>query len=181
LGLPHDAGSQAEQSWGTSLMGSGNHTYRQELWGGGGPTLLSRASTLWLAAHPLFTGSNRGRWRKTGGGFEDVKFSNVRGALHLAGKVRGDIAPYALVAYVYPVRNKTDHHAKTYPVPVKEGVFDIQLGALWPQEYHLVLVALHVNGGTSTQRLRFGFDKKLQPDVDALTWRFRMQTEFLPW
>ena len=62
LGLPHDDGGEAEKSFGVSLMGAGNLTYREEMWGGGPPTYIGRASVLQLLSEPLFTSSDRGRW-----------------------------------------------------------------------------------------------------------------------
>jgi len=73
LGLPHDAGSPWEQSNdGTSLMADGNLHYREDRWGGSKPAFLSFASALQLASHPLFTGSDRDRWKPAKGRFKDV-------------------------------------------------------------------------------------------------------------
>lgn len=121
LGLDHDAGEPAEQGFGTSLMGSGNHTYRQEVWGGGRPTFLSRASALLLAAHPLFTGSDRGRRDEVGIGFAALTFFAAGKALGIRGVVERDIEPHAVVAQVWPARVKEEnkHAARTFSTVVR--------------------------------------------------------------
>jgi hypothetical protein len=183
LGLPHDAGEPAERHAGTSLMGGGNHAYRQEVWGGGKPAFLSRASALRLAAHPLFTESNRGRWDDARGKFEGVEFSNAEDdALQISGRARGDIEPYAAVAYVYPFGSKTDHGAKTYPAAVKDGAFALRITGLRPGKHRLSLVMLHVNGAATKRRLSFHVDANGRTDVDALnaTWRIQQTDAKVP-
>ncbi len=168
LGLVHDAGNPGEQGWGTSLMGEGNHTYRQERWGGGMPTFLSRGSALCLAAHPLFTRSNQGRWHRTRDTLAGLEFSNADGTLRIRGKARGEIASYAVIAYVFSVNSWSDHSARTYPVAVKGGSFDLLIGDLRPGNYHLRLATLYVNGSASRRYWRFAVDAKGQPDANAL-------------
>ena len=168
LGLPHDSGGVREQWMGTSLMGGGNLTYRQEVWGGGKPVYLSQGSALQLIAHPLITGSNKGRWAETGGDFKDVKFTAEEASLTIKGKAGGSIAPYAVVAYLWPASSRTDHGAQTFPVLLKEGEFALGLGRLKGGNYRMKLTALHLNGGTTTRALTFTVRSGGDPDVDAL-------------
>jgi hypothetical protein len=181
LGLPHDAGSVSEQSLGTSLMGGGNLTYRQELWGGGKPTYLPRASSLQLASHPLFTGSDRGRWDAVDGGFKSLVFSATNGIVKIQGVVTGAIPPYAVIAYAWPTNDKTDHGARTFPCVLRDGAFTIVLHGLRPvnwhlkaldarrrDHWHLKLARLHVNGAAIEQEFRLDYDASSVPDVAGL-------------
>ena len=168
LGLPHDSGSAPERRYGTSLMGGGNLTYRQEVWGGGKPVYLSRASALQLIAHPLITGSNRGRREETGGAFEDVVFSTDKGALEISGRVTGAIPAYAVVAYVWPAGHRSDHGAETIPVLVRDGKFEVPFQRMRAEPYHLKLSALHMNGATTTGNADLTHTAAGEPDAEAL-------------
>ena len=101
LGLPHDDGGEAEKSFGVSLMGGGNLTYREELWGGGPPTYLGRASVLQLLSEPLFTGSDRGRWDSVDGFCSALQFSATNDTLRIEGAITDAIPAYAVIAYVW--------------------------------------------------------------------------------
>ena len=149
-------------------MGNGNLKYRQDVWGGGPPGYLSRASALQLVSHPLITGSDRGRWDEAGGGFESLAFSTAGGQIRIEGTVTGSAPPYAAVAYVWPTGHKTDHAARTFPVVTKGGGFTLDLDGLRPDTYHLKLAGLHANGATTTHEFRFGFDAQGKPDTAPL-------------
>lgn len=167
LGLPHDAGNPIEKPFGISLMGSGNLTYRQEVWGGGSPVILARASALQLASHPLITGSNRGRWDSLKTDCETA-FSIEEHDLKIQGRVTGNIPAYGVIAYVWPVSQRTDHGARTFPAVSTDGKFTLLLSGLRPDSYRLKLTTLHVNGGTNTREYRLGFNAKGEPDAAAL-------------
>ncbi|HEY1108932.1 MAG TPA: hypothetical protein VGE76_09875, partial [Opitutaceae bacterium] len=100
LGLPHDAGQAAEARFGTSLMGTGNHHYRSNLWGGSAPAYLSRTTALQLLSHPLVTGSNRDRREWPELAFDEVAFGARGQALQITGRTAGKIPTYAVAAYV---------------------------------------------------------------------------------
>ena len=168
FGLPHDDGSGPEQGFGSSLMGGGNLAYRQETWGRGPPAYLARASALQLASHPLFTGSDRGRWDDAGRGFETLSFGTNGGALTIRGTVAGAVPPYGAIAYAWPTNQATDHRARTFPVVLKEGAFTLALEGLRPDTYHLKLASLHANGATTVQSFGLRFDAAGAPDAAAL-------------
>ena len=149
-------------------MGGGNLTYRQDVWRGGKPAYLARASALQLASHPLITGSDRGRWDDVGRGFEALQFSATNRTLQIRGAVGGAVPPYAVVAYVWPEKSRGDHLALTYPAVVRDGTFALEIEGLRPDSYRLKLASLHVNGGPATLTYRFGFDAAGQPEADAL-------------
>lgn len=170
LGLQHDAGSFAEERFGTSLMGSGNRHYRSGVWGGKAPAYLSRESVLQLAAHPFFTGSDRGREESPGVGFADLTFTASSKVLEIHGRLERDVEPYAVVARIWPARFKEieNHSARTFPATVHEGEFTLRLEGLQPDTYTMNLSILHVNGATTTQRFRFGYDAARRPDAASL-------------
>ena len=184
LGLPHDNGGSAEKQFGTSLMGVGNLTYRQELWGGGdpehhlgrwvgpAPTYLGRASALQLAAHPLFTGSDRGRWDTLKSNFQTLHFSVTNGLVRIQGVVTSSIPAYAVIGYVWPVDDKVDDHfARTFPCVLQDGAFALDLESIpadhWHQ-FHLKLATLHANGAVTRKQFNLHYDASSGPDVAAL-------------
>jgi hypothetical protein len=58
--LPHCGERWDEKALGTSLMGAGNHTYREEARGEGKGSFLTMASAMRLASRPLLSGSDKG-------------------------------------------------------------------------------------------------------------------------
>jgi hypothetical protein len=170
LGLPHDEGGLSERRFGVSLMGHGNLNYRREVWGGGRPAYVARASALKLISHPLITGSNRGRWESADGSFESLRFSGRGHALRVEGKVTGKVSSYAVVAYAWPTLSKSDHGAGTYPVILKDdGSFALDVSELPPDAYHLKLIGFHVNGSATTVEFPITIDAAGKPDTLGLS------------
>jgi hypothetical protein len=167
LGLFHDAGMKRENESGLSLMGSGNRSYRNEVWGGDDPAYLARVSALHLASHPFFTGSNRGRDEEIHGGIEGVIFASEPRTLRIRGRVTGAIPAYAVVAYVWPT-GTTDHASRTFPVALTGADFDLSLPELRLDSLFMRLVSFHVNGGTTWEDYRFGFDAAGRPETPVL-------------
>lgn len=169
LSLPHDDGGVAEQAFGVSLMGRGNTTYRQEVWGGGPPTYLGRASVLKLLSQPLFTGSNRGRWDEVKWLCDALTFSAPNGVVHVEGAITDTIPAYAVVAYVWGDK-ADDHDSRTFCGLVKNGRFALDLDGIktnrW-QRFHLLLSKLHVNGAAVTESFALAYTAS-GPDVAAL-------------
>ncbi len=172
LGLPHDDGGEAEKAFGVSLMGGGNLTYREEVWGGGPSTYLGRASVLQLLSHPLFTGSNRGRWDDPQSEFKALKICQTNGTIRIKGTVGGAIPPYAVIAYLWPKSDKVDdHHARTFPCVLKDGTFTLDLDGFRPgtqQLWQLKLARLHVNGAADDELFPLQYDAHTVADLDAL-------------
>ena len=169
LSLPHDDGGVAEQPFGVSLMGGGNTTYRQEVWGGGPPTYLGRASALKLLSQPLFTGSNRGRWDDVKWQCDALTFSAPHGVVQVEGAITDAIPAYAVIAYVWGDK-ADDHGARTFCCMVKDGRFALDLAGIktnrWRQ-FHLLLSKLHVNGAAATESFPLAYTAS-GPDVAAL-------------
>jgi hypothetical protein len=184
LGLPHDDGSGPEKQFGTSLMGEGNLTYRQELWGGGdpehhsgrwvglAPTYLGRASALQLASHPLFTASDRGRWDMLKSDFQTLHFSVTNGMVRIQGVATSSIPAYAVIGYLWPVDDKVDDHfARTFSCVLQDGAFVLDLEKIhtdhWHQ-FHIKLATLHANGAVTKKQFNLRYDASSVPDTAAL-------------
>ena len=120
LGLPHDEQIGAERKLGTSLMGSGNYTYRQELRGRRTGTFLSFSEAVRLISHPLFSGRNyqSGEFPKVT--VKDLVFDEKEGCLFIRGRVESEIPVYAAIAYNDPEGN-SDYNAETW-TSVVEGM-----------------------------------------------------------
>ena len=118
LGLPHDGEPPSLRNRkGRSLMGNGNLTYREELWNPRSKgSFLSLASAVRLTSHPLFTGSNAGRFRSAEGFLTDLKARADGDLLDLQGRVDSRIPSYAVIAYIDP-EGGSDYDAKTYVAP----------------------------------------------------------------
>lgn len=120
LGLPHDDGGAAERPFGVSLMGEGNLTYRQAVWGGGPPTYLGRASVLQLASLGLLTGNDHGRWDRVKSKFQSLNFIATNDTLRIQGVVTSAVPAYAVIAYAWPGERDDDHVAQTFPCVFKQ-------------------------------------------------------------
>ncbi len=170
LNLPHDNGSAPERRFGVSLMGVGNLDYRRDVWGGGPTAYLARATALRLAAQPLITGSDRGRWTEADGRFEALGVEGRPGSLRIKATVAGTVPAYAAIASTWPddARND-DHYARTFPVVLGEGgSLTLDLDGLPPGAHHLTLAGLHANGAATTQPFSLVIDATGVPDLVGL-------------
>ena len=163
----HDAGNPAESRFGVSLMGTGNRNYREDVWGGASPAYLSRAFALHLASHPLFTGSDRGRWDDAQPRMERMGFASTHGALEIHGKVDADVPAYAVIVQIWPVQ-ADEHNAQMFPAVLRDDEFSIRVNELRPNRYAIRLVTLYVNGATTAHEYQFGFDGSGNPDIVTL-------------
>jgi hypothetical protein len=151
LGLPHHAQSPIESLIiGTSLMGSGNLTYKQNLRDpkkrGSSLTLVD---AIRLASHPLFTGSHAGRFDKAGGRFSELIATADGDNLTIKGTISAQTPAYSLLSYVAP-DGRSDYNARTFVAPVKEdGTFELNDFPIPKDPTKLRLIACHMNGETS--------------------------------
>jgi hypothetical protein len=170
LGLPHDCESPLERrTEGTSLMGGGNLTYRQELWDPKRKgSFLSLASAVRLASHPLVTGSNAARFEVAGGSFDGLTASEADGKLTLRGNVKSNLPTYAVIAYLDPA-GRSDYDSRTYCVTTGDGSFEIS-GMDLPSSSptHLRLFACHVNGETTGIGSVLHRDKENRLDIPMI-------------
>ncbi|MBL6765049.1 MAG: NPCBM/NEW2 domain-containing protein [Verrucomicrobiae bacterium] len=166
LGLPHNR----EKPWefrdhGRALMGSGNFTYRTELTGGKG-SFLTRASALRLATHPMFTGSDRGRFDRADIGEPVFEFENTPDGLRVRGRVSGNPEVFAVIAYSDP-EGGSNYDAHTWIAPVEDGRFELNVRVHRDGPNELRFQFCHLNGRHSTRRFPYVVEKG-RPDVDGL-------------
>ena len=179
--LPHCGERWDEKVLGTSIMGAGNHTYREERRGEGKGSFLTMASAMRLAARPLFNGSDKGE--TTVGQLEECPLSlstnltrpdlaSRRGALHLEGTVRGTPPIYGVIAYFDSVHDGGYRAPTATSVPDAQGEFAVEVSDLAPcADGELRVEFCHVNGAVSERRL--GFAVTPEGRVDLSQWELR--------
>lgn len=148
LGLPHDGETMVERfRQGRSLMGSGNLTYRNELWKPKSKgSFLSLASATQLVSHPLFTGSNTGRFESAAGVLTELTAEADGSSIRLRGKVDSKTPSYAVIAYIDPAGG-SDYNAKTVVTHTGDrGEFSFRRLKIPKGEVQLRLVACFANG-----------------------------------
>lgn len=172
LGLPHDNGGPGEAP-GISLMGGGNLHYREQLWGGREPAYLSLATALRLAAHPLFTQSDKARWQTADATFENLTASAEKGTLRISGRVRAPVPPCAIIAAAFPVTARTDHGAMTFCAAVGEdGKFSVEMTNLKAPKWQINLGCLLANGAETRMQFTLRCDERGEPAADELASSF---------
>lgn len=147
FGLRHERESPEERrEKGRSLMGNGNLTYREEVWNPKSKgSFLSRASALKLLAHPLFTGSNKGRFEQANGKLKIAKVADTANTLTIEGSASGDFLAYAAIVFVDP-EGGSDYDARTYTTTIKGGEFSLS-GILVPRKNtEIRLIICYANG-----------------------------------
>lgn len=153
FGLPHTRHMTDNSVAGSSLMGNGNYTYGNELRKEGKGTFLIQTDAMRLASLPLFTGSSKGIDDSVVGKFShfDVK-KEGKGAV-VTGIVQGVPPVYAIVAYIDPAGGSDYDASAITVIPDDAGKFtlNLQRDAL-KGLFELRLLALHVNGATTTRR-----------------------------
>ena len=150
LGLPHTK----EYPWqkpriGTALMGSGNHTWREELFGKKG-SFLTLSSGMRLLSHPLFTRSNRDRFVKVKASASSLRFQAGKQAkLNVSGRLNATPQAYAVLVDTDPEGN-SDYNTNTWVGEVSEkGDFTVPIYHLQNGTNELRITALHMNGSTT--------------------------------
>ncbi len=163
FGLPHNNDRPQTARPGTSLMGAGNYTFRQELRGEGKGSFLSPADAARLASAPLFSSSLRGADNAASCRFTGLDAVQGKdGDLVVSGRITASPETYAVVAYndagecagQYNSRTKAyeDYDSNTFTaVPDKDGRFSVRIKFRKTDSgYGLRLTACHLNGATTT-------------------------------
>jgi hypothetical protein len=180
ISLPHNQQKPWErQKLGTALMGSGNYTYRTEKVGKRG-SFLTRASALRLAAHPLFSRSDRKRFTDVRSEIGELKFASSKNQLKISGTVTGSPDIHAVIAYTDP-NGGSNYDAHTWISEVKDGRFMIDARYHRNGPHGLRLTFCHANGGTSTASIRYDV-KDSVPDAEAMNgeWSLtRVREQFM--
>jgi hypothetical protein len=154
-------------------MGSGNHHYREELWGGNRPAYLSLGSTLRLLSHPLVTNSDRGRFTSADTKLDVLKFSGDKKLLKLLGTIRSEVPAYAVIGYrwrppTWPGNPMNDHHSVSYPALVSKDRFDLEIDDIESGDYRLRVAVLHCNGAAADFDFHLKVDRDATPNIAEL-------------
>jgi hypothetical protein len=185
FGLPHGGERWDQKSLGTSLLGGGNHTYREELRGEGPGSFLSLSSALKLAARPLFNGSDKQMTARASLELRSLDLTTAvhrpdlagrRGTLRLTGTVSGSPVIYGVIAYFDTFRDGGYRAPTATTVPDAAGQFAIEISDLAPcanGEIHLEFC--HVNGAYSQQRLPLAV--AADGTVNLAGWKLRKALE----
>lgn len=168
LGLPHVRATAAESVMGTTLMGSGNYTYREEIRGEGKGTFLSAASAAVLANHPLFRRSDEGKDDAVTCDLTDVRGEPTAGGMVVRGNVATNVAPRAVIAFADP-DGGSDYDAYSWVAPVDSaGRFSVPVTGLAPGGHELRLTFCYPAGQTRTFGVPFAVDEQGRPDHRVL-------------
>lgn len=178
LGLPHCQERPDEAERGTSLMGSGNRTYGEELRGESRGSFLPLADALRLASHPQFCKQMEKERHKTTAKLSDVKFETAGKAIRLSGKFTAEPPLYGVVAYYDPDGNSDYNATSTTAVPNADGTFTVESTALAANKGGMLrLIALHANGATTSDAsMRFPYKvaKDGMPNIDTAQTKLQL-------
>lgn len=172
--LPHDCEKSSERSKGRSLMGSGNHTYGENLRGEGNGTFLSGASAYRLQHIRAFAGDlpdarENARWEVS-----DLDVAYENGKLKLAGKVKATPPLSSVIAYNDFGGVAADYDAITWVCPIKDMKagdtvpFKFEIDQLQPGDWQMRLYGTHTNGRTSRMVLDYKVNSKGEPDLTEI-------------
>ena len=175
LNLPHNGQTeQARSRKGRALMGDGNQVYRKEKWDRKNKgAFMTFASSAKLAAHPLFTSSDKERWKVAKCKLESVTYSLRGKRLEIKGKVQSDPPALAVIAYADPAEiNFQDYDATSWVGAVGgEGSFHVTVEKHVVGQHELRLAVLLANGATKVPvAVQYEVNKKGVPDVAKLNF-----------
>jgi len=144
LTLPHDCELSTElATFGNALMGSGNHTFGQELRGEGKGSFLTYSEALRLSVVPAING------KKPEQRPVDVKLTELKGSrvsknvIRFSGKIEADVPVLGLIFYNDLDSRGSDYDAKTWTVkPDRDGAFQIELTEVEPEPSEIRVCAV---------------------------------------
>jgi hypothetical protein len=178
LGLPHCQERPDEAERGTSLMGSGNRTYGEELRGESRGSFLPLADAMRLASHPQFCKQMEKDRHRASAKLSDVKLETVGQAIRLSGKFTAEPPLYGVVAYFDPDGGSDYNATSATAVPNADGTFTIESSALAANKSSLLrVIALHANGATSSDAsMRFPYKAARDgtPSVDTAQTKLQL-------
>jgi hypothetical protein len=179
--LPHCGERWDEKALGASLMGIGNHTYREERRDEGKGSFLTMASAMRLASRPVFNGSEKNETEKPRleSGMVNLHptvtradLAGRRGTLRVDGNAQGTPPIYGVIAYFNSLNDDGYHAPTATSVPDAQGRFAIEVSDLAPCENGALRIEFcHANGSISEQRL--GFTVTPERQVNFFQWKLR--------
>jgi hypothetical protein len=189
LGLPHDKQQKTDKLLGTSLMGSGNRTYHQELRAEGRGSFLTLADALRLASHPMFSGTDWGIGTELRCKLKDLHAENRDGGLDLTGTIQSTPEPYAVIVYNDPYTGSGyydgrfhDYDSTTWTAPLDaQNHFTVHVGEFKPGAAQLRVVICMVNGGSKEFAYPLAIRPDGTPDIAPLAVPLGLQNALAAW
>jgi hypothetical protein len=190
LGLPHDHEQKTVGNLlGSSLMGSGNRTYHDELRGQDKGSFLTLADALRLASHPMFSGSERGIHDPLKCQIEDLRAKVNGDGLDLTGHIVASPEPYAVIAYndAYVGTGVYNGSGHDYDSTTWTGLLDasdhfkIHIGEFKPGNAQIRLVVCHVNAGSDEFVYPLNVDADHTPDITTFTVPVMLHDAIAAW
>lgn len=173
--LPHCGARWDQADLGTSIMGSGNHTYREERRNRGKGSFLAMASAMKLASRPLFSKCDldmsveprlETNFFEVSTNVSSPRLMGRKGALRVEGTVRGTPPVYAVIAYFDSARDGGYFAPTATAVPDNEGRFALELSDVAPTENgQLRLQYCHANGAVSEMQAYFAVRRDGRVDL----------------
>jgi hypothetical protein len=169
LGLPHVRQTRAEgKTRGNALMGSGNHSYGNQLRGEGKGSFLSPISALFLSRNRYFAGDLPGAHDKATCELKALKAVFEKGTLILSGRVEAAPPVYGIAAYDDWARASADYDAVGWIAKVeKDGTFRVEIAEQRRGPSQMRFRVAHVSGRVSTIRIDYTVNEKDVPDLGA--------------
>ena len=154
FGVPHDKETDEQRrTLGTSLMGSGNHTYGNELRDQGLGSFLSAASALQLSTVRAFVGDRSGSRDRAAWRIDNLGATHRDGKITFTGRFVATPPIVGIIAYNDDTNIQGDYDAKAWMVKTDaSGRFNIEISDLTETDYQLRLVAVHQGGQKSQLR-----------------------------
>lgn len=184
LALPHIKETSADRKAGrgTSLMSSGNYTYREELRKEGAGSFLSSAEATMLAWHPLFRIEPQRPPRMPQERMVRLQFHCEEKQLIAEGQIVTDTPMVAMVAINDPgggADSSDDYDAEGWVGQVKpDGTFRVAIGDLHPGKFELRLTPCFENGAHTALEFPYEVDQRGRPNIDDLNTLYSLQGAF---
>ena len=174
--LPHDCQLNSElRNLGTSLMGSGNHTYGQEERSEGKGSFLSASSALRLSKVRAFAGDLPNPNIRAQIQFENLVASHENDTIVLTGQVNAEPPLVGIIAYNDNENIGADYDAKSWVARLDgQQQFRLTIGELEQVPYQLRMTGVHENGMTSTVSVNYSVGKD-GPDLAAINTMIPLQ------
>ncbi|MDR2981176.1 MAG: NPCBM/NEW2 domain-containing protein [Puniceicoccales bacterium] len=129
FGMPHTQEGWEYPDCGRSLMGSGNHTYGNDLRGEGKGSFLVPTDALMLAAVPLFNGvESPSSSYSASCTYKDVMLKPVKDGGVLSGTISAAKPCYAVIVHLDPPQGHSDYDANAAAgIPDSDGKFSVEI------------------------------------------------------
>jgi len=163
--LPHVCQKRTDRA--TALMGSGNHTYGNNLRGQGTGTFLTANSAMFLRDIRAFAGDIENARTSPEFKLNELSADFVNGVLTLTGQVETKTRTFGLAAFNDGDRRSGNYDSVGWTCGVDEdGRFELKIGEFYPGGYELRLVFCHEGGIRTTLKYRYEVDKNCVPTID---------------